>query len=116
MIAFVLAGVSRCAVASLCPSDDDLKAAIYNRTNEAIPAIARDSEADNPGEVVLIHPTIIKAIRDVHCGGPLPEKPVTISCSFTVTYPSAVFYEIAELTRNESRWTIVGAHAVIRKR
>ena len=116
MIAFVMAQVSRCAVASLCPSDDDLKTAIYNRTNAAIPAIARESEADNPGDVVLIHPTIIKGIQNVHCGEATAEKPATISCSFTVTYPSAVYYEIAELTRSNGQWTIIGTHAVLRKR
>jgi hypothetical protein len=116
VIAFVLAGISRCAVAPLCPSDDELKAAIWDRTNAIIPEITRQSEADNPGQVVHIHPTVIKSIRDVHCGAPEPDKPATIACSFTVTYPSSVSYQIAVLSRNDGRWAIVAAHAVSRKR
>jgi hypothetical protein len=114
MLVLLMAQVSRCAVVSLCPSDDDLQTAVYRRTNDAIPMIANELRGESADQVLLIHPTAITAIKDVHCDEGAPDVSDTVTCSFRVKYPSSVSYEIAVLTRRDGRWTIIDSMAVTR--
>src|SRR4051794_4762226 len=95
--------ISRCAVASLCPSDGDLKAAVYERTNAVIPAIANELHARNPEMVISIHAMAASAIQDVHCGEASSETAGTVTCNFTVKYRRFVHFETAKLTRRDGR-------------
>src|SRR5438093_13599042 len=106
MIAVFMAQVGRCAVAALCPTDDDLKAALYEHASEATQALANEYYAQNPQDILFFHPTVIRDIRDVHCGEPSSERQMTINCSLTVIYPSAVYYEVVKLTHGNGKWTM----------
>jgi hypothetical protein len=115
MIAVLMIQISRCAVASLCPSDHDLQSAVYQRTNEELPAITNELHARNPEMMISVHASPASAIKDVRCGE-AAEKSETVTCSFTVVYRRFVHFEVAKLTRQNERWTIVDMLRVERRR
>lgn len=114
MFAAVLAQVSRCATASLCPTNQDLHDAIYDRAAEAAASWANAHRSDNPNEILLAEVHVIGRVGDVHCSAPLADEPSSITCSFTTTRRSSVTYRIAKLTRHDGRWAITDSLAVDR--
>jgi hypothetical protein len=96
----VLAGLSRCAVDDLCPTDGELLAAVRQRAAE------RGPDNAEPNVIVLVEPYNASAVSDVHCGDVLDEDPGSINCSFTLRYPRTVVFRIARLSERNGRWVI----------
>lgn len=114
MFAFAIAVVSRCAVSALCPTDADLKAALYAQVDQDIADYIADEQRRNPKEYVVAHPVPIRSIRDVHCGSPTPSEPQSIHCSFTFKTGNSVTFETAKLTQRDSEWVILDELTVTR--
>lgn len=104
----VLALSGRCATADLCPSDEDLLAAIRARDT----AIAADPEsrrvAREQNYTLPLEPA--EAIEDVHCRPEASAGPYVVVCSYTVRYPDETSYEALHFEWDGHRWTM--PHAV----
>lgn len=116
----ILAGVSRCASPTLCPTDEQLLAAVRSRDGAVVQAASNQAAQDDPNSVVLIHSERIKRVTDVLCSGSLPNdlpgSPATINCAFVVRYWSRDAHTVARMTRRNDRWEIEDALAVTRDR
>lgn len=110
----LLSSISRCASPALCPSDEELIAAVLSRGAAAATAAA--SEARARGEILLFHPRPIQKIKDVICGVGLPVDRPTVACKMTLCYRSAEVFHVAKLVRQDGTWQIVEAMAVARDR
>jgi hypothetical protein len=99
----VLAGLSRCAVADLCPTDRELLAAVRQRA-DAVASHSRDNA--DPNEVVLVERYNASAVSDVHCGDALEEDAGSTNCSFTLLYARSVIFRIARLSQRNGHWVI----------
>lgn len=105
MLAAAVIQISRCALVSMCPSDQELGSAVMERADQAAAEIGRAARAEHPGQIVWAEPRVGK-IGSVHCGAPSRDDPSTIHCSFTVNFSNKIIYEVAKLTRRDGRWTI----------
>jgi hypothetical protein len=109
-----LASVTRCASATLCPTDVDLIQAVKDENAARTTAIARRPDSD--GTSLLVHFVDPDSVSDVICGESLPREPLSITCRFTVRYPGSDAYRMAKLAKNDSRWEIKEALQVTRER
>ena len=116
MTLLLLASISRCAVADLCPSDSEIVAATRASDNAFVQAVSNQASADNPNEIFLIHTQRIKKIDDVICGGQIGDEPTTITCKFTVRYWSQNAYVVAKMVRRDDHWEITDKLGVTRDR
>ncbi|MEZ5656474.1 MAG: hypothetical protein R3E04_11450 [Sphingobium sp.] len=112
---FVLASVTRCVSAQLCPTDAEILAAVRSRDGDAVYAISDQEQRDHPGQLIFVHTERIKRIKDVICGDELPGDVPTITCKFTVRYWSRNAYHVARMQRIDGEWRIDDALAVTRK-
>jgi hypothetical protein len=87
-----LASVSKCASATLCPTDRDLLSTVYWRDGEIAFEVAKAYTEKNPRNFEMVHQQKVKGISDVHCGGATTEAPASITCSFTLKYWSSICY------------------------
>lgn len=119
LAAAVAVQVSRCALLSLCPTNEDIRAALYDITWKAASAQAAASQVasrvKHPDDIVLVDLKKIGRVDDVHCGDKSARDAMSVTCSFTVSLSNQVTYQIAEMARREGRWTIVGSLSVVRK-
>ena len=115
IVLLLLAGVSRCAVATLCPSNADLAAAVYHRGEEDAEAHLAAARAKDPGDYVLAHAVPVRRIADVHCGDAEPGAVATVTCSFTARVGTFTLYKVAQLERRADGWTVVKELSVRRK-
>jgi hypothetical protein len=115
MFGVVMAQVSRCAIASMCPTDQDLKEAIYDRTAEAAAKWTNAYRAEHPDEIVWADPLVIGKISNVHCGDKSLDEPGTVNCSYSVMRASNIVYVVAKMTLRDGRWTILDELAVTRR-
>ncbi|QAY78923.1 hypothetical protein [Sphingosinicella sp. BN140058] len=116
MLAMLLIGMSRCASADLCPSDDALISALRERDNAFVAAASAQFAEEDPNSVTLVHSERIKDVRDVICGDALPGDLPTVTCKFTVRYWSRNAYQVARLVKKDGRWQVDEALTVMRKR
>lgn len=116
MLAALLIGMSRCASADLCPSDDALVSAVRWRDNAFVAAASAQFAQEDPNNITLVHSVRIKDVRDVICGDALPGDVPTVTCKFTVRYWSRNAYQVARLVKKEGSWQIDEALTVTRKR
>ena len=116
----ILASVSRCAAPTLCPTDQQLLAAIRKRDAAVVQAISDKAAKDDPSSVILIHSERIRKISDVVCSDPLPNdlpgSPTTINCAFVIRYWSRNTHNVAQLVRRSDGWEIADALMVTRDR
>lgn len=115
MVAFAMVVVSRCAASTLCPTDGELKAALYARVDQEIADYAANERRKNPDLSVLAHPIPIRSVRNVHCGSPAASEPQSINCSFTAQAGNTVTFETAKLTKRNGEWVILDALTVTRR-
>jgi|EP00456_Euglypha_rotunda_P014669 hypothetical protein len=116
MILLLLASISRCAVAELCPSDSEIVAAARARDNAFVQAVSDQASADNPGEIFLIHTQRIKNIDNVICGDQIGDESATITCKFTIRYWSQNAYVVAKMVNRDNHWEIADELRVMRDR
>ncbi len=116
----VLASMSRCVSAGLCPTDEQLIAAIRARDEAFVQSASNQAAQDYPTSIVMIHSERIKRIADALCGGKLPSDlagdPPVINCKFTVRYWSQDDYHIARMVLRSDGWEIADALVVTRER
>jgi hypothetical protein len=103
----VMAAISRCAVAALCPSNADLASAIYDRGEEATVAWMIAEQARDPSVYPLAHAVLVRRIGDVHCSAAEPGAAASVTCSFTALVGRRTLYEVAQLEHREDKWVIV---------
>ena len=119
-LAMMLAGLSRCSVATFCPTDDQILTAVRRRDDDMIQALSNQAARDDPNSITLIHSQRIRRISDVVCGdrlpSELPNNPPVINCKFTVRYWSQNVFTVARMILKEGRWDIDDSLAVTRKR
>jgi hypothetical protein len=119
-LAMILAGLSRCSVATLCPTDDQILTAVRNRDNDMVFALSNQAARDDPNSITLIHTLRIKRISDVVCGDALPSDlpgdPPTVNCKFTVRYSSKDAFTVAKMVQKEGQWKIADSLMVTRQR
>ena len=116
----ILANVSRCAAPTLCPTDEQLLAAVRNRDSAVVQAASNQAAQDDPSSIVLIHSERIKRVSNVFCSDVLPNdlpgSPTTINCAFVVRYWSRDAHTVARMVRRTDAWEIVDALMVTRDR
>ncbi|NJC34468.1 hypothetical protein GGR88_001982 [Sphingomonas jejuensis] len=110
----MLASMGRCAAADLCPTDQELIAAVMSRDAES--ASAASDQAAAAGEIVMVHPERVRRITDVICSDALPGNVPMITCRMTVRYWSTEAFQVAKLRRDGNMWSIAEALAVVRDR
>lgn len=110
---FFLASTARCVALELCPSDQEVRAAIRARDL----AVANDPTARS---VAIKHGISVDrspafSIEAVHCGPAMDAGHQQVSCSYTLNYPTETIYE-GEIFRWEAgRWIIPDAVEAARK-
>ena len=67
----------------MCPTNEEIGQAIYDRTSDAAVSFGEAYRAEHPGQFVIVDLKAIGRIADVHCGQPSSDQPSTINCSFT---------------------------------
>jgi hypothetical protein len=116
----ILASASRCAVPALCPTNEQILAAVRHRDAAVVQAVSNQAAQDDPSSVVLVHSEGIKRISDVLCSDNLPNdlpgNPVTINCAFVVRYWSRDAHTMARMVRRGDVWEIDDALSVTRDR
>ncbi|VWX54474.1 hypothetical protein NOVOSPHI9U_630023 [Novosphingobium sp. 9U] len=116
----ILASVSRCAAPMLCPTDEQLLAAVRSRDGAVVQAVANQAAQDDPNSVILVHSERIRRIADVLCSDALPNEsskdPTTINCAFVVQYRSRNAHTVARMVRGSDGWRIDEALTVTRRR
>lgn len=116
----ILASVSRCAAPTLCPTDEQILAAVRNRNSAVVQAISNQAAQTDQSSVFLIHSERIKRISNVLCSDVLPnnlsENPATINCAFVVRYWSREAHTVARMVRRSDAWEIDDALMVTRDR
>ena len=110
----LLSSISRCASPALCPSDEELMAAVLSR--EAAAAARIVDEAALKGEIVLIHLQQIRGIKQVVCGDRLPGDLPAAACKMTVRYWSTEVFQVAKLVPKGGTWHIGEVLGVVRDR
>lgn len=116
LAAAVAVQVSRCALLSLCPTNQDIRAALHDMAWKAASSSwEAASRVKHPDDIVHVHIKKIGRVDDVHCGDKSAGEAMSVTCSFKVTVSDQVTYQIAEMARREGRWTVVGSMSVIRK-
>lgn len=117
MIALVaLASISRCAVPELCPTDEQLLAAVRAWQEECVEAVYEQAMRENPDSLVSVHAAPIERLSNVVCGDRLPGEVPTITCRFTLRHSGSKSYHVARLVGQGSGWKIEEALAVTRRR
>ncbi len=116
----IFASMSRCVIPELCPTDEQILAAVRSRDANVVQAIANQAARDDPNSVFLTHSERIKRISNVLCGDKLPSDlagdPPVINCRFTVRYWSRNAETVARMVRRRDGWEIDNALAVTRAR
>ena len=119
-LAMMLAGLSRCFVATLCPTDDQIFTAVRRRDDDIIQALSNQAAREDPDSLTLIHSQRIRRISDVLCGDRLPSElpgnPPVINCKFSVHYWTQNVFTVARMVLKEGRWEIDDSLAVTRNR
>ena len=95
-----------CESPDLCPTRDQLIAAVRRRDDletEGIAAEMREGNPDNPGS---IESERIIRITDIRCAQEWSDEPGWLNCSYRVRYPSRTVLEIAQISREGSDWTL----------
>jgi len=105
LMALALMAVS-CETQALCPTEDQLIAAVRRRDdleNEGIAEEMREGNPENPGS---IESERILGITNIRCAQEWSDEPGWLNCSYRVRYPSRTVLEIAQLSREGSDWTL----------
>jgi hypothetical protein len=113
---FLLAAVSPCAVPTLCPSHDELVAAIREGEAATVQSVSNTISRDHPGDIVFAHVEPARRISDMVCDDAPMDAPRSINCKFTVHYARRIVYRIATFARQDGRWVITHELAVEQKR
>jgi hypothetical protein len=121
MIALMmLVGISRCAAPDVCPSDEELLAAVRGRDDAALQQAVDDAAQNDPGRIVMIHGERIRRISVVLCGEAMarerPDEPPAVLCRFTVRYWSRDAHSVARMVKRPDGWEIDEALSVSRER
>jgi len=109
-----MAQVSRCAVASLCPTDEQIRDAIYLDIGQEAHAWADAQRAANPKDSIIADVIAIRQVANVHCGERIADEPSAVNCSFTYLQGHHIIYEVAKLTWDGRVWTVLGKMTVSR--
>jgi hypothetical protein len=112
----ILASISRCVSVDLCPTDEDILAAVRARDAEIADGYTIAASQEEPNGFVHYSPQRIRRISDVICGDALPGETPTITCKFTVRYWSTNAFQVARLVQEGKGWRIDEALSVSRKR
>lgn len=110
----LLASISRCVSADLCPTDAEIMAAVIERDEQSISAALRRLEEEQPGSINIAHAEPIRVVEDVLCGDALSGDLPTMTCRFTVRYPSKDTYQVARFVKRDAGWKIDEALMVTR--
>ena len=113
---FLLAAVSPCAVPTLCPSHDELVAAVKEGDAATEQSVSNTISRDHPGDIVFAHVEPAKRISDMVCDDAPMDAARSINCKFTVHYARRIVYRIATLVWKDGRWTMTACLAVSRDR
>jgi hypothetical protein len=108
----LIAALGRCASPDLCPSDDELLAAVSRRDNERTAQVGNALRAEDPNSIIMVHSERIVRISHVHCDKAYDNDPRSVNCAFRVSYPSSTVQEVAKLSRDDQGWVIVTAMTV----
>jgi len=101
-----MVSVSRCASATLCPTDRDLLSAVRRRDGEIAVEIAKADMAKGSPSLEIIDLQKIRDISNVHCGDSTTAAPKSVNCSFTLKYWSSICYTVAKMTLGGDGWVI----------
>eukprot|EP01035_Chromulina_nebulosa_P035752 gene35752-48073_t len=122
----MLTGVSRCALGSACPADEQIEAAIHNHYDPLLLAAYHQQLRDNPNGAVspddkrAKRAEHIERVSDVLCGDKLPSEfpgnPTVINCRFTLRYWDRDAYTTARMIQRNGNWEIDHILAVSRMR
>ncbi|MBB4148367.1 hypothetical protein ACFSUK_12315 [Sphingobium scionense] len=111
----VLAAISRCASAQLCPTDAEILEAVRAQDDETVYSASAQFAKDYPDQITFVHALRITGLSDVLCGDELSSAPPSIACRFTVKYGKRRSYQIARLQKQEDRWAIGDGMKLIRE-
>lgn len=114
-VPLLLASVTRCVSATLCPSDADLLNAIRDENAAKTTATAQRPPLPG-GSILIVHSFDPEEVSEVICGGETPREPLTVTCRFTIRYPRSYQYKVAKLTKKGEVWEIREAMQVSRIR
>jgi hypothetical protein len=116
----ILASARRHAVPTLCPTNEQILAAVRQRDDAVVQEVSNQAAQDDPSSVVLVHSERIKRISDVLCSDELPNdlpgNPITINCAFVVRYWTKDAHTMARMVRRSNVWEIDDALSVTRER
>ena len=112
MLIALIAAVGRCASPDLCPSSDELTAAVRRRDNELAAQVGNALNAEDPDSIIMVHSERILRISHVHCDEADASDPSSVNCAYRVSYPSSTVLEVAKLRREGQGWVIADAMAV----
>jgi hypothetical protein len=109
-----MAQISRCAVASLCPTDAQIDDAIFLNIGQEAHAWADAQRAANPKYLIIADVIAITQVGNVHCGARSVDEPRAVQCSFTYLQGRHIVFEVAKLTWDGQVWIIADKMAVSR--
>lgn len=112
----ILAAISRCASAQLCPTDTEILEAVSSQDDETVYSASAQYANDYPDHITFVHAIRITGLSDVLCSDELSSDPPSITCRFTVKYGKRRSFQIARLEKQEGRWAIADAIEVVRDR
>lgn len=99
----------RCEVEQLCPSDQEIAAAVTAYDLEVDRKVASGVAAGTvPPAFMRVRPEPVQSIAGIMCGGPVGEtNDWTLTCRFDVQYPKGrMVYHMARLKLVGTTWTI----------
>ena len=112
MLPILLFAISRCASPTACPSDAELIAAISQRNLDDVSVFGSALQDEAGGDVHMHTPPRVSRIEDVRCDEFVNFQEGYVTCTWIVRYGRTRVREIAKLTRQGSRWTIIDSLSV----
>lgn len=99
----------RCKLEQLCPTDQEIAAAVTAHDLEVDRKVAAGAAAGTvPPAFMLVRPEPVQSVTGTMCGGPVGETDDwTLTCRFDVEYPKGrTVYHMARLKLVGTTWTI----------
>ena len=120
IVSLILAAASRCAVSTLCPTDEQLISAVRNRDYAFAESVIKNSARYDPDNITMINTQPIRRISRIVCSDALPNEspgnPTTINCAFVIRYWTRDSHTVAKLIYEDGIWEIRDSLSVTRDR
>ena len=97
---------AHCSMPQPCPTEAELIAAVSRRDEQETDQLAEEMREGNPDIPVSIRAERIVEISDIACDQEWSDEPSLVNCRYRVRYPSRTVLEIAQIIREDGRWTL----------